>query len=58
MHCPASGIRGTVYPVVYGKRVCWLHMLTSLQRFVNLGIIWDDYFDYLTLFTAELLPHR
>lgn len=19
MHCPASGIRGTVYPVVYGK---------------------------------------
>lgn len=21
MHCPASGIRGTVYPVVYGKQI-------------------------------------
>lgn len=23
MHCPASGIRGTVYPVVYGEVYCW-----------------------------------
>lgn len=30
MHCPASGIRGTVYPVVYGKcmlRHRWLDTL-------------------------------
>ena len=24
MHCPASGIRGTVYPVVYGELICGL----------------------------------
>lgn len=25
MHCPASGIRGTVYPVVYGKLISYVH---------------------------------
>lgn len=30
MHCPASGIRGTVYPVVYGKI---LKTFTTLVHF-------------------------
>lgn len=30
MHCPASGIRGTVYPVVYGKI---LETFTTLVHF-------------------------
>lgn len=29
MHCPASGIRGTVYPVVYGEFIYWLYVLTN-----------------------------
>lgn len=32
MHCPASGIRGTVYPVVYGK------ILKTFTTLVHLNI--------------------
>lgn len=35
MHCPASGIRGTVYPVVYGKLICY----SSVSRYM-LPVIW------------------
>lgn len=36
MHCPASGIRGTVYPVVYGEFLCWSNPLANILRFFQL----------------------
>ena len=36
MHCPASGIRGTVFPVVYGTFICWL---TNFPMLVNIEVI-------------------
>ena len=37
MHCPASGIRGTVYPVVYGNSICnILNILCFLFYCINL----------------------
>lgn len=39
MHCPASGIRGTVYPVVYGTFICWPDMLNTLKRGL---VIWGN----------------
>lgn len=41
MHCPASGIRGTVYPVVYGKFHCWLDRLTCYQVLLISGFYFD-----------------
>lgn len=43
MHCPASGIRGTVYPVVYGKSLTsslkYLRMILDQQLITALWLL-------------------
>ena len=44
MQCPVLGIRGMVYPVFYGERVCFLMCQISLSLSVDDGAILDVQF--------------